>query len=361
MLSKKWYGNWSVGVSAGPTFFYGDLNPYRIAPGISTFNELKYAGTFSLIRQISHVFAIRGQVMYGEIYSARKNYSNGSPMNQYFTGNLLEYNINTTVNFSNLIFRYKPKRIFFIYGTVGVGMSNWITKKTDLVTGKSLGGNGSAKNWTSEWTIPAGLGAYFNIHDKVNLGFEWTLHGVNSDKLDATVGGFQYDLYSYLSLNVVFNFNRRNPVNLEAVNATMPAVVLAKPPPPPEGASDGPTPAIDDNNLQGQEAALSARQLQMMADSLALDSLKKADLYYRVQIFSSSTGKRSASNIQAYFKLSQPVTKEFSEGYYRYYIGEFESEAEAKQVALSLRSKPGLKGAFVVKYINGKRQLTHPK
>jgi len=380
VLSKKWYGNWSVGVGAGPTIFYGDLNPYRIAPGISTFSEIKYAGTFSLIRQLSHVFALRGQALYGEIYSVRKNFSDGAPMNQYFTGNILEYNLNTTINFSNLIFRYQPKRIFFVYGTVGVGMSNWITKKTDLVTGQSTGGSGSVTNWTTEWMVPAGLGAYFNIYDKVNLGVEWTLRGVNSDKLDATPGGFQYDLYSYISLNVVFNFNRRNPVNLEAVNATMPPVVFPKPQ---AAAVEKPVETslaeLDSASASklpaGQPVDLSSDQMKLIGDSLAIDHKEQgtssqkpfmlpgldSDIFYRIQVFSSLGGQKSAGNIQTYFKLSQPVTKEFSEGYYRYYVGEFETEEEAKQFVTSLRSKPGLKGAFVVKYINGTRELTHPK
>lgn len=380
VLSKKWYGNWSVGVGGGPTLFYGDLNPYRIAPGISTFNEVRYAGTFSLIRQLSHVFALRGQVLYGELYSVRKNWSDGVPCNQYFTGNILEYNLNTTINFSNLIFRYKPKRIFFIYGTVGVGMSNWITKKTDLVTGQPAGGSGSDKNWTTEWVIPAGLGAYFNIYDKVNLGVEWTLRGVNSDKLDATVGGFPYDLYSHLSLNLVFNFNHRNPVDLKAVNATMPPVVIHKPQPPAEEKPFEPIPraGIDSGAVAGQPVKLPSGQISPVkttGDTLSKESATKnlpaskssqvmgteAAVFYRIQIFSSSTGQKSASSIQAYFKLNQPVTKEFSEGFHRYYVGEFEYESEANQFVTSLRSKPGLKGAFVVKYINGQRELTHPK
>ena len=385
VLSKKWYGNWSVCIGGGPTIFYGDLNPYRIAPGISTFNEIKYAGTFYLIRQLSHVFALRGQALYGEIYSFRKNYSNGAPMNQYFTGNILEYNLNTTINFSNLLFRYKPKRIFFIYGTVGIGMSNWITKKTDLITHEPVGGSGSITNWTTEWVVPAGLGAYFNIYDKVNLGFEWTLRGVNSDKLDATVGGFQYDIYSFLSLNLVYNFNRRNPVELKTVNPTMAPFVMPKPQIPEDKKPVISTPPAESDTasvtkpVSGQPVKLSPEQIDVApaissvetasTQSVVPETGKKpyqlpgleADIFYRIQIFASSTGHRSASNLRAYFKLTQPVFKEFSEGYYRYYVGEFESEAEANQLATRLDSKPGLKGAFVVRYINGTRELTHPK
>ena len=377
VLSKKWYGNLSIGVGGGPTIFYGDLNPYRIAPGISTFSELKYAGSFYLIRQLSHVFALRGQLLYGEIYSLRKNYSNGAPFNQYLTGNIFEYNLNATINFSNLLFRYKPKRIFFIYGTLGVGMSNWVTKKTDLITQKPAGGSGSTKNWTTEWVVPAGLGAYFTIQDKVNLGFEWTVRGVNSDQLDATAGGFPYDLYSFLSLNLVYNFNKRNPVELNEVNRTMRPIVL-------------PMPKVQQTEKQLDSSATAQLDTilglipppgviqellllpvdSMESEDTKVDSLTgkpyslpwlESDLFYRIQIFSSSTGQKSPNTIQRYFGLTLPVTKAYSEGYYRYYVGEFENEAEANQFVKSLRLKRGLKGAFVVKFINGTRELTHPK
>ncbi|TSA30063.1 MAG: hypothetical protein D4R67_01150 [Bacteroidetes bacterium] len=381
VLSKKWYGNWSVGVGGGPTLFYGDLNPWRIAPGISTFNEIRYAGSFYLIRQLSHVFALRGQALYGEIYSMKRNFPNGTPCNEYLIGNIFEYNLNTTINFSNLILRYKPKRIFFIYGTVGIGMSNWITKVKDANTNNQLRGSGSPSNWTTEWVVPAGLGAYFNIYDKVNLGVEWTLRGVNSDRLDATVGGFQYDLYSFLSLNLVYNFNRRNPVKLDAVNATMPPVVLPKANPPVESTTPGKHDTISAAKAgQGQPVPISTQHIMATPSKMGPDSSKvkevvpgtkttkpyqlpglQADVFYRVQIFASSTGQRSAESIRAYFKLTQPVYKELSEGYYRYYVGEFEKEAEANQLATSLQAKPGLSKAFIVKFINGTRELTHPK
>lgn len=384
VLSGKWYGNWSVGIGGGPTIFYGDLNPYRFAPGISSVSEFRYAGTFSLNRQLSHVFSLRGQVLYGEIYSAMKKYPDGAPCNKYLIGNIVELNVNTTINFSNLIFRYKPKRIFFIYGTVGVGMSNWITKKKDLITGLQTGGSGSMKNPTTELVIPAGVGAYFNIYDKVNLGLEWTLRGVNSDYLDATAGGFPYDMYSFLSLNLVYNFNRRNPVELDAVRPTMPPVLLPKSIPPVEQKPAGTIqPSRSDTSSfggTGKAVPLSSQQITGVPVTAPRDSTEKtdvpsgtkstepfklpglqADIFYRIQIFASSTGQRSAENIRSYFKLSQPVFREFSEGYYRYYAGEFENEAEANQFAASLRSRSGLGGVFVVKYINGTRELTHPK
>ncbi|MFO7722479.1 MAG: SPOR domain-containing protein [Bacteroidales bacterium] len=368
VLSKKWYGNWSVGISGGPVVFFGDLKVHKFFPATSNMNEIRYAGSFSLIRQLSHVFALRGQVLYGEISGTKRVYKNDAPCNQYFEGNLLEYNLNTTINFSNLLFRYKPKRIFFIYGTVGVGMANWITKKKDLNTHQQIGGSGSASNWTTEWMIPAGLGGYFNIHDKVNLGIEWSLRGVNSDKLDATVGGFPYDMYSFLSVNLVYNFNKRNPVELSSAQPTRPPVVLPKPTYEKPPSTTQPITPVQDSLISSPllppppPDTLTKTSLPDQADEIpyqhpGLD----ADVFYRIQILSSKTGSRSAASAKAYFNLSLPVIKELSEGYYRYYVGEFEVEAEASQFVQNLRRKPGLSQAFVVKYINGRRELTHPK
>lgn len=383
VLSKKWYGNWSVGISGGPNIFFGDLKVHKFFPATTNMNEIRYAGSFYLIRQLSHVFALRGQVLYGELSGTKRVYKSGGACNQYFEGNILDYSLNTTINFSNLLFRYKPKRIFFIYGTLGVGMSNWITKKKDLQTHQQIGGSGSASNWTTEWMIPAGLGAYFNIRDKVNLGVEWTLRGVNSDKLDATVGGFPYDMYSYLSLNLVYNFNKRNPVELESVNPTMPPVSL----PAPSYESSETKNAEDPGEITSvQNRAFSGDTLELILmentetiagndtieDSSLLEETAiidetpyqhpgiEPDIFYRVQIMASSTGKQTPAFVQQYFRLSIPVTKERSEGYYRYYVGEFEQEAEANQLAKTLQRKPGLQHAFVVKYINGRRELTNP-
>lgn len=388
VLSKKWYGNWSIGISGGPNMYFGHLSVNDYWPVSENINGWRYAGSFYLMRQFSHVFALRGQVLYGELAGSRKSFTDGTPYNMYFDGTLLEYNLNATFNLSNMLFRYKPKRIFFIYGTVGVGLSNWNTTIKDLETHEPIGGPGSTGKWSRALVVPAGLGAYFNIADRVNLGFEWTLRTVNSEMLSPskTPAVFRYDMYSFLSLNLVFNLNRRNPVELNAVQATMSPVAYPKPI---ITADTKPVdiiyPAMGDSvpvatTDINQPVELSPEQMELIVDSLLNDTTSmqsgvekeaasepfsipwlEADLFYRVQIFASKTGQQTPRSIQSYFKLSLPVEKELTEGYYRYYVGEFENENEAKQFASSLQKKPGLKGAFVVKYINGRRELTHPK
>lgn len=373
VLGKKFFSNWSVSVSGGTNIFFGDLKVNKFFPATHNMNEYRYAGSFSLIRQISHVFAIRGQLLYGEIAGTKRNYKDGAPANLYFEGNIFEYNLNATINFTNLFFKYKPERKFFIYGTLGAGFSNWITKKKDLNTHQQIGGSGSPSNWTTEIVIPAGLGAYYSFADKVNLGVEWTLRGLNSDKLDATVGGYPYDMYSLLSLNLTFNFNKRNSGKLKPAQYSTPQGILLPKPPvneiPPEvlekaareknsteSVAITPPPPLNEVTTPG-----SAIQKNIISPPVTSEiegdetfSLNDQGITYRVQVFASHDPSHTPESIQQSLRLSMPVDKEFSENWYRFTIGPFNSWKAAEVLMKKLKAL-GLKGVFIVRYADGRR------
>lgn len=378
-LGKRFFDNWSVGVSGGPNIFFGDLKVNRFWPASNNMNEWRFAGSVYLIRQLSHVFSIRGQLLYGQVAGTRRVYSDGAPCNQYFEGYLAEPNLNVMVNFMNM-FGYSPTRKFFIYGTVGLGMTFWHTKKYDLVSKAQIGEAGKAfPDWTKEGSIPAGLGAYYNIGDKINLGLEWTLRGLNSDKLDATVGGFQYDMYSYLSVNLTFNFNKRNQGTLKSAN--MGKNMGPVPPKPDIPAAEKPIekpadlyqqkpslkspgikdtvqyrePAIDENliseNDQGNEESEGSLQAGPIVPGLS----------YRVQIFAFRTDSHTAESIQTRFHLTEPVYKEFTDGWYRFTVGSFKTLQAAKAFLTQVKTKNKVKDAFIARYKDGVRIPTHPK
>lgn len=373
VLGKRFFSNWSISVSGGPNIFFGDLKVHRFFPANKNMNEWRYAGSFSLIRQLSHVFALRAQVLYGEISGTKRNYSDGAPANMYFEGNILEYNLNTTINFSNLFFKYKPDRKFFIYGTIGAGLSSWITKKKDLNTHATIGGSGSTSNWTTEVVVPAGLGAYYSIADKVNLGLEWTLRGLNSDKLDANVAGYPYDMYSFLALNLTFNFNKRNSGKLKpAQYSTPPGILLPKPPVseiPPEAlekaalekAAAEKTPLIPPQPINELSEPGSPSQNNIInppliqnPESTPVTPLSDKGITYRVQVFASHDPNHTPESIQKSLKLSFPVDQEFSEGWYRFTIGPFNSWKSAEVLLKRLKAR-GLRGVFIAKYADGIR------
>lgn len=363
-LSRRFFSNWSVSLSGGPNIFFGDLKVYKFFPVYTNMNELRFAGSFMLIRQLSHVFALRGQVFYGQISGTKRNYKDGAPANLYFDGDIFEYNLNATINFSNLFFRYKPDRIFFIYGTVGAGLSNWLTTVKDLNTHQLIGGSGSSSNWTTEIVIPAGLGAYFNIGDKVNLGLEWTLRGLNSDKLDGTVGGYPYDMYTFLSLNLTYNFNKRNPGKLQPAKYSTPKGVTLPPPPsiPPKATEpvkeeyEKPLPPPPVNITPEPVEQKIVPPPAIIQDTTASQPAEPVvqGISYRVQVFATHNETYTGEDMKARLKLSMEVTKEVSDGWNRFTVGSFTAQAKAELLMKQMRAR-GIKGAFVVKYLNGER------
>ncbi len=381
VLGKRFFDNWSLGISGGPNIFFGDLKVNRLWPASTNMNEWRVAGSVYLIRQFSHVFSVRGQLLYGQIAGTKRNYTDGAPCNQYFEGYMAEPNLNVMVNFMNM-FGYSPTRKFFVYGTVGVGMTFWHTKKYNLVTHTQIGEAGKAfPDLTKEGSIPAGLGAYYNIGDKVNLGFEWTLHGINTDRLDATVGGFKYDMSSFLSVNLTYNFNKRNPGALKTANMGKNMGPVPPKPDLPEAPKSAPKPVDLDSQkpvlqspvkkdamvLKKPEVKHEVATGLVVETDLAGEEEEEvqsgpapAGLSYRVQIYAFKTDEHTAESIRARFHIMQPVYKEYTEGWYRYTVGSFTTLNAAKAFLYQLKTKNKVKDAFIARYMDGDRVASHP-
>ncbi|MEI6884049.1 MAG: SPOR domain-containing protein [Bacteroidota bacterium] len=381
LLGKRFWDNWSVSLSGGPNIFFGDLKENNFFPATSPINELRFAGTLSLNRQLSHVFMLRGQFLYGQLAGEKTKYKDGSPCNQYFESTLFELNVNTTINFSNLFGRYNPKRFFFVYGTLGAGAVDWITKKKDITTGEIIGRDGSWENLNLHLVVPAGLGAYFSIKDKVNLGLEWTLRSLLSDNLDATPGGFPYDSYSLLAFNVTYNFNK--PSNDKLGQASYQKQIG---PPPPQPLLAAEIEAERQKELAAKAAVANANSKpkvqqsdslhpvenlllpdtniseEFIPDTNIMSSPVKAvkGVTYRVQIYAFKENTYTAEQVKEKFKLSQAVSKEFSGGWYRYTIGSFVNVNDARKLMTSLRTSKEIPDAFIAKYVNGKRASPAP-
>lgn len=357
VLGKRFFDNWSVGVGGGPNIFFGDLKVFQFWPATENMNELKFGGTFTLTRQFSHVFAIRGQFLYSEISGTKRLYGDGSPCNEYFDGTILEGNINTTINFSNLFAKhYKPQRKFFIYGTIGIGVSNWNSNVKQLGTGIPLRASDSLSKWTTVAMGLAGLGAYVNLGDKINVGLEWTLHGVNSDKLDVTKGGFKYDAYSMVALNLTYNFNKRKPgkepdTNQNKIYVPVYVQPQIKETKPVEIQPIIIEPEVDTTEIDSISEAI---ELSPVLDPENLPSINRpSGLTFGVQILALKNNKYTAQEVRDKYNLEQEVYLDFSDGWYRFSVGSFRGYAEAKGLRAQLR-KQGFKGAFITSYNNGR-------
>ncbi|MEI8004862.1 MAG: SPOR domain-containing protein [Bacteroidota bacterium] len=382
-LGKGFFNNWSVSLSGGPNIFFGDIKEYKVLPALTPINELRYAGTFSINRQLSHVFMLRGQFFFGQLAGEKLLYKDGSPCNEYFQSDIFEINLNTTINFSNLFGKYNPKRFFFVYGTIGAGAADWITKKKDITTNNIIATDGSWSTINPHLVIPAGLGAYFTIKNKVNLGLEWTMRQLVIDRLDATVGGWPYDSYSMLAVNLTYNFDKYTSNKLTTAS---PQKQIGPPPPQPLLAAEIAAEKAAEKQKAQAAKALQAESLKLPPPLPVKDTLKPAQqvlvpdtvaseenvtdtlpvpahlkgVSYRVQVFAFKEDTYPAEQIREKFKLSQEVSKEHSGGWYRYTIGSFTILNEAKKLMTSLRTSKEIPDAFIAKYVNGKRATPAP-
>ena len=374
-LGTKFFSNWSISIGGGPNVFFGDLKMNPVLPSTTPpTDELRYAGIFSLNRQLSHVFMLRLQVLYGEIAGGKITGSYGNPVNRFFDGNILEFNLNTTINLSNLFGKYNAKRFFFVYMTLGAGVTNWVTKVRDISTQQPIPNKDSSKAFLSALVIPAGLGCYFSIKDKVNLGLELTLRGVNSNQIDHSTQSNPYEAYSLLAFNITYNFNKRTSPKLTPAS---PQTQIGPPPPPPLLAAEIEAEKTKEKAAK-EQAALPPPVLEPAKDTIppelqetnpVNDTIIKSEalpdtnimtpgakgITYRVQVFAFKEDTYTAEQIQENFKLSEAVAKEFSGNWYRYTIGSFTSLTLAKNLMNELRTRKKVPDAFVVKYVDGKR------
>lgn len=204
----KFEPHWLINGNVGALQYYGD-----VAEKDDPFSQMAHgtAWGYGLMfgRQFSPVLGLRGQFLAGTIKSKKDKYKNGAPANLSFESKVIEFNAHGTVNFSNWFFKYKPDRLFSIYGFLGIGLSNFKgeTKQNGKVInrvgyhGIGLGGR------ELEGMIPIGTGLEIRLNDKFAVNLETSVHGINTDILDGVEGASRYDAYGYTSAGLTYKFN----------------------------------------------------------------------------------------------------------------------------------------------------------
>ena len=177
-----------------------------------------------------------------------------------------------------------------------------------------------------------------------------------------------------LALTLTYNFNK--PSSGSKLSAASPQKQIGPPPPQPVLAAEIAAEKQNEQILKNQASypqlgspvpakdSLQPKQSEPVTDTIPKEEIKKdtntavapeTGISYRVQVFAIKENTFSAEQVEQKFKLSQPVTKEFSAGWYRYTIGSFATFSEAKKLMTGLQSKKQVHDAFIVKYIDGNR------
>ena len=221
--TKKKFNYFAIGLHGGWTQFYGDIRQYDF--GFSSNNEdiANGGGGLFVDYQLSSVLGFRANVLVGTLGGTKRTIfapgqtieSEAATQNVKFNSFFIDYTLNTTVNFVNLMYSDRTKdRLFTSYIVGGIGFVSYKTLKTrlkdspnesagDIVgNSSSVSSSAEAEKFTTDLLVPIGLGIKFRLSKRFDLGLEYTQRfAPAADKLDATIGGKRgSDGYGYFDL-----------------------------------------------------------------------------------------------------------------------------------------------------------------
>ena len=343
--SKKFTSNWFINASAGTSQFYGDMSNENPFQKLKTDTRIGVA--LSAGKMFWPFLGVRGQVYYGMLKSTRHD------LKQYYESkDVLEANISLIVNFADMILGYKQDRFFTIYGTLGMGLANWQSKRYDLNTNKLIASNGYSGNgpgkMTTEFVLPAGVGLNFRLNKHWSSTVENTWHIVNSDILDTKKGGFKYDVFIYTSVGFTYKFNLvKERKEIEPESAVIIPVIKHEEEKVEEVIADPvieelPDPvAIEEKPEIIEEVVIAPVVIPPSSDAVE----------YRVQVRARFERALTAEELGE-LNLSDYEIQENQgrNGWYRYSVGSFDNWEDAEELKEVIRNSYGITDAFVVAY-----------
>ncbi len=214
--------NWYINANGGVSQLYCDIQQTN-----SPFGKLSDETTFGYGARIGKytgpVFSIHFQYYFSEMKGL------DADSDRKFSNNLMEYQLGTVINLSNLFFRNKERTVS-LYATFGFAADFFRSELRNISTNELLNSYGfSTENEGKKdkretgFAFPIGAGLDFKLADRWYLNLESLIRFTNSDKLDARVAGPQNDAYYYTSLGISYNFLAKKPK--EAIEAP-PEIVI---------------------------------------------------------------------------------------------------------------------------------------
>lgn len=214
--TKGKFNYFAIGLHGGWTQFYGDLRQYDFGFTKNKEDIANGGGGLFVDYQLNSVVGFRANLLVGTLGGSKYGPGNlESPnANVAFNTFFIDYTLNTTVNFVNLMYSDRTKdRLFTSYLVGGVGFTSYKAKKYRLKdsptqsAGDVVGNSSSpvssieAEKFTTDLILPVGLGIKFRLSKRIDLGLEYTHRFAPAgERLDATVGGKKSsDSYGYFN------------------------------------------------------------------------------------------------------------------------------------------------------------------
>jgi len=382
---NRWYFKADGGVSV----FFGDVKRYEYIPDHESPSEIQPMFSASFGKEISKVFSVRGQFLYGNLSGHKKS------AHFHFNSTLMGGHILSDINLYYLFTgaRFGDSKLN-VYASLGAGYLMWDSElfyDTPPVEGSDL----MASSNTGALSIPGSFTLEYAFSRNFSVSGEGMLYVVASDYVDAKPGGIKVDMFSYANIGLAYKFGIKTKARESKIKYSLDSDIYeAKPGDPQYRDKEDvvvatPEKAQDDVTTQGEEVLVITdagividevkdEEIAKPASKQEEDSeifpinheLEKAaiqkevwasntenpwpEIEFSVQILASKT-PISIDEIKKDLKIAEIILEKYDGDWYRYSAGQYVKMWRAKELRNKLRSNVGVKDAFIVVYRNNER------
>lgn len=367
--NSSFNSHWQIQISTGTSLFFGDIKQYQWWPVTNYENEWRAAFGFQLAKQISPVFGLKAQGLYGQLAGTRREW------NKHFKADYIEFNVNTSINLINIFSSFHNRRLVNPYLILGIGLTNYNTDVFELGTNKLIQsvGNGSGKGIggrTLEGVLIGGLGVEFRLNDRLSINLESSNRIMNSDLLDGYVSNFKYDVYNNTNIGIAYKFGFKNnvskrrkssPRQSKTVNDKINTAEYDYNEQPIESPVPQPKILIISPDFVPKKAEKKPDSIIIEEQAVVKEVVEKVlpattEFEYRVQIMAKHGKAISINHLSNIYNIPvNDIRQNTHNGYFIYSIGSFSNYEDAKAKRNQLRINNGIIDAFVVAFNNGTR------
>ncbi|TDB57326.1 OmpA family protein [Arundinibacter roseus] len=208
---------WSITGYGGITRFFGDLSQYTFQRG----EKENLTGGFgvSINKQLTPLFGVQLTGWNGSLAGSKTDVVSsltGNSQDVYFKSpSFVQATLDGTVNLNRLLFGFNKLRRWKFDAHAGFGIMYFHTDVYDMNTDRLLlssnteGSSKTAGTWdrngsiyTREWVVPMGLAIHYEVSPRIDIGLDFAINHVNTEKLDLTAS----DLTDYATSTGIFGF-----------------------------------------------------------------------------------------------------------------------------------------------------------
>ncbi|WP_207506872.1 OmpA family protein [Telluribacter humicola] len=212
---------WSITGYGGVSRFFGDLSQYDFKRGER--EDITGMWGLSLNKQITPVFGAQLTLFNGSLMGSRMDYTSLAPgetvpvsRDLYFKSpSFVQATIDGTMNLNRLLFGFNKLRRWKFDAHAGFGVMYFHTDVYDmntdllLLSSNTEASSTTAGKWdrngtiyTREYVVPLGLAIHYELTRRFDIGVDFTINHVNTEKLDLTAS----DITRHATSQGIFGF-----------------------------------------------------------------------------------------------------------------------------------------------------------